>query len=116
MVPQHYQAARDHFGERQGIIESLVTYELASQEVGRHYLNLATRELGVNIDAALALGDMDYLGGDIEWLQGLIKSHGIPAEALETYLRTYYRIAQEQLDERGKPVLDWLSQVTDEQS
>jgi hypothetical protein len=59
---------------------------------------------------------MEYLGGSIEWLQGLIKSHGIPAEEMETYLRTYFRIAQEQLDERGKPVLDWLSKVIDEQS
>ena len=115
-LPEHYRQAQDHFGQRQGIIESLVTQELASQGISRDYLNMATHELGANIDAALALGDMEYLGGNIEWLQGLIKSHGIPAEELDTYLRTYFRIAQEQLDERGKPVLDWLSKVIDEQS
>jgi hypothetical protein len=59
---------------------------------------------------------MEYLGGDIEWLRGLIQSHGIPAEALEAYLRVYYRAAREQLDDRGKPIIDWLSKVLDEQA
>jgi hypothetical protein len=115
-VPERYHQAREHFGERQGIIESLVTHELASQQVGKQYLNMATHELGTNIDAALALGSMEYLGGDIEWLRGLIQSHGIPAEALEAYLRVYYRAAREQLDDRGKPIIDWLSKVLDEQA
>jgi hypothetical protein len=75
------------------------------------YLSLANAEFGLNIHAALTLGDMDYLGTDIEWVKGLLKNHRVPVEALHGYLSSYYQALKDNLDERGAPITAWLDRV-----
>jgi methanogenic corrinoid protein MtbC1 len=110
-VPEAYQQAREHFQERQSLIEAHVLQALNSTGYAHNRLALANRELGTNISAALALGDMDYLGTDIEWVTGLLRNHRLPNEALFEYLRVYYQTAVEQLDDRGQPITDWLGKL-----
>ena len=74
---------------------------------------MANRELGLNIGAALDLGNMAFLGTDIEWIDGLVKNYRMPAESLDAYLQAYYRAARDQLDERGEPIVAWLGSLID---
>jgi hypothetical protein len=70
---------------------------------------LANRALGLNINAALALGD--FPGTDIEWVTGLLGNYRLPIEALCDYLHTCQRATMEQLDERGQPIINRLGQL-----
>ncbi len=76
-------------------------------------LAIANTHLALNIMAALALGDMDFLGVDIEWVEGLLGNHQLPGEMLYDYLNIYRQAANAHLDERGAPVVDWLTRVVE---
>jgi DNA-binding transcriptional MerR regulator len=106
-IPELYRRARDHFQERQGLIEARVIQALRDH----NHLALANRELGLNIDAALALGDMAFLSTDVEWVAGLLRNYHLTAGALLGYLRAYHQAASQQLDERGRPITAWLGDL-----
>lgn len=113
-VPEAFRLARDHFRNRQGLIEAHVVQSLVEDGIPSNHLAMANRELGLNIAAALTLGDMGYLGADIDWVAGLIENYRMPPEMLRIYLQAYQRTAREQLDERGEPVVAWLRQLLHE--
>jgi DNA-binding transcriptional MerR regulator len=104
-----YRQARAHYMERQARIEATVGERAEAMGIQAPHLVMAHRELALNIEAGLTLGDMRFLGVDIEWVEGLLGYHCIPRQVLSRYLRTYHHAAQEHLDERGRPVLDWLA-------
>jgi DNA-binding transcriptional MerR regulator len=110
-VPDVHLRALEHFQERQSLIEARVIQSLNSNGYAHNHLAMASRELGLNIGAALALGDMDFLGTDIEWVTGLLGNYRFPVEALYGYLRAYHQAAADQLDERGQPILAWLDKL-----
>ena len=100
-----------HFQEHQSLIEARVIQALNSTDYAHNHLALAGRELGLNIGAALTLGDMDFLGTDIEWVTGLLGNYRLPVEALHSYLHAYHQAASDQLDERGQPIVTWLEKL-----
>jgi hypothetical protein len=110
-VSESYRRARDHYREREGLIEADMSAEARSMTVSPRYLAIANWHLAQNIDAALALGDMSYLGTDIEWVAGLLGNYDLPVEGLRSYLVAYHKAAKQHLDERGEPVVTWLDQV-----
>jgi methanogenic corrinoid protein MtbC1 len=112
-VPARYLEAGRHFRETQGLIEAQIVQSLAPAGIPSHHLAVANRELGLNIGAALDLGNMAFLGTDIEWIDGLVKNYRMPAESLDAYLQAYYRAARDQLDERGEPIVAWLGSLID---
>jgi DNA-binding transcriptional MerR regulator len=108
-LSEAYRQARVHYVERQPHIEATVGQRAEAIGVQTSHLVMAHRELAQNIVAGLTLGDMRFLGVDIEWVEGLLGHHRIPRQVLARYLQTYQHAAQEHLDERGRPVLDWLA-------
>ena len=74
-------------------------------------LSQANRSMGWDISAALSFGNLDYLGEEIAWVEGLLHNQGFPAEFLDRYLITYNEVLQEHLDSRGQPILEWLSKA-----
>jgi methanogenic corrinoid protein MtbC1 len=65
-----------------------------------------------DIIAALSLGDLSLVHLELEWVKNLIIHHGVSSEMLSEFLFSYYEAAQIHLDERGKPILDWLASIT----
>jgi DNA-binding transcriptional MerR regulator len=110
-VTERYTQARDHFRQQESLIQAQVAQAHRPIGLVPHHLALAHRELALNIGAALALGDMDFVGTDIDWLKGLLGNRGQPALLLRDYLITYHQAAKEHLDERGEPVVAWLDKV-----
>jgi DNA-binding transcriptional MerR regulator len=110
-VSESYRRARDHYREQEGLIEADMSREAPSMSVPPRYLATANWHLARNIDAALALGDMSYLGTDIEWVAGLLGNYSLPVEGLRSYLVAYHTAARQFLDARGEPVVTWLDQV-----
>jgi hypothetical protein len=106
-----YRQALEHYAEREGLIEAELGNSLNGAKLPARHLAIANRELSLGITAALALGDMSFMGTDIRWLEALLEHHDVPAGMLDDYLSAYHRAAQAQLDERGQPVVDWLAGV-----
>ena len=113
-ISEVYQHALPHFRERLGLIEVYVWESMDLSQGGRENLTIANTHLALNIMAALRLGEMDFLGVDIEWVEGLLGNHRLPSELLYDYLGVYRRAAKAHLDERGAPVIDWLGRVTEQ--
>ncbi len=109
---EQYEAALAHYRQRHLLIEG----ELRKDEmpfVPRNHQSMATQYLAQCVQAALALGDIRLLDGEIDWLRGLFSNYRVPVFALQQYLTLYDRAARIHLDERGQLVLDWLSFTID---
>jgi DNA-binding transcriptional MerR regulator len=110
-ISETYQHALVHFRERQGLIEAAVWGLTDPAGASRENLTIANTHLALNIMAALKLGDMRFLGVDIDWVEGLLGNHRLPRQLLYDYLDVYRQAAQAHLDERGAPVVEWLERV-----
>ncbi|HEX6384141.1 MAG TPA: MerR family transcriptional regulator [Anaerolineae bacterium] len=112
-ISEAYQQALDHFREQRAAIEADVHESAHVENLTAVELGNANDGLGDNIEAALTLGDMNFINANIEWLRGLLVNYHdrMPAETIKTYLEAYYEAAQEHLDERGQPILDWFEAV-----
>jgi methanogenic corrinoid protein MtbC1 len=110
-IPDLYRRALERFEARRSLIEVRAIQSLHSQGHGHNHLALANREMSMNIAAALALGGMDLIGTNIEWVTGLLKNHRLPAEALYTYVQAYRQAVVEELGEHGQPIIAWLDEV-----
>ena len=111
VIPEAFLQARDHFRRRESIIGAQLIQAHSSLGIPSHYISLANRELALNIEAALTLGNMTYLGSDLDWVGGLLGNLQIPASALTDYLAAYRQAVKEHLDEPGEPIVSWLGTV-----
>ena len=103
--------ALNHYRERQPAIEFALSSDLRESGILYASVAMASAKLAENIIAALRLGDIDYLGNDINWIAGLLEHHELPAGQLGLFLRTYHRVVSDHLDERGRPILDWFEHI-----
>jgi len=110
-VPLAYLQALEHYRERQVYIEAHLGQALERTGIDPEHLAIANAEMSRNIIAALTLGDMAFLGVEIEWIKGLLDNHRLPREPLDNYLQAYYEAAQNHLDERGQPIVRCLGQL-----
>jgi len=111
-LSEEFQHALGYFRERAGLIDSEIWQRLS--DTGLHHVGVAeaNRHMQRDIIAALTLGDLDFLGHNIHWLEGLMVNYRIEAEKLYIYLDAYYAAAQKHLAaEAGRPVLLWLEQL-----
>jgi DNA-binding transcriptional MerR regulator len=112
-VAEEYQQALAHFQDRLALIEAELFRALQDRQLLARHLTLANRELAVGVEDALALGDMEYLGTDLAWVEGLLHNREVGADDLRTFLEVYRGAAAKYLDKRGEPILAWLRKVTE---
>jgi DNA-binding transcriptional MerR regulator len=106
-----------HFRERQAAIEAGVWTRFEGFALPPRLLAAANDRFGRHIAAALALGNMEYLAADMEWIEGLLLHHvGLQPEQVEVYVGAYLAAARRVLDERGRPVLQWLAHLVGDQT
>lgn len=105
------KATLNHYRQQRGHIETKINTELQTQELDYEYIVLANQHIANDIEAALKLGDLAFIGGKLEWLRDLMVYRKVPPIALKTYLKTYLRTAKEVLDDRGQPIFLWLEKV-----
>jgi DNA-binding transcriptional MerR regulator len=110
-IPEACLRARDHFRGRESIIGAQLIQAHSPVGIAPPHVELANRELALNIEAALTLGSMAYLGADIDWVKGLLGNLEMPVGVLHDYLAAYRRAASEHLDEPGEPIVSWLGTV-----
>lgn len=114
-VSAEYEAAWTYFRERTGLVEAQVW-----QDFGRVYSNGNGEHTDVihyltrNILSALKLGDLNYIGSNLEWIEGMMINHNMPPELLHRFLVVYHQAAAKHLnDPAGRIIVEWLNDVVD---
>jgi methanogenic corrinoid protein MtbC1 len=107
-----YVMAHDHFRQHQAEIEAGVWQRLAERDVPARQLDTANRYMGLNIRSALQLGNMDFVGLDLVWIEELlVQYYEMPSTMVRRYLQVYYEAALEHLDQHGEIVVEWLGKL-----
>jgi hypothetical protein len=104
-----HQAALKDFQEQSPYIELAVRQRLSGQ-MPPGSLETANFNFTRDIQAALLLGDLNYAGQELDWIDGLLRNRGLPSEILASYLHVYFQAADDLLGDNGRPVVDWLQQ------
>ncbi len=108
---QHYQALT-HYRERQSLIEARVWELIKTENISHDHLAYANIQLARNIIAALTLGDIQLVGPNLTWIEGLLSNYQMPTEQLHHYLKAYYQATKLHLDKRGQMIVDWLAPLS----
>ena len=111
-VSDAYRQALPHYREQQGVIEAEIWHTMGQMDLPPNCLIDTNKHLAQGIAAALMLGDLNLLQADINWGKELLCHYQVPVEIAERYLQVYYRAARTHLDERGRPIVAWLAQLT----
>jgi len=102
--------ARSDFLSNRAALESDVWQALAGSQLDRQTVQELHETVGRGIDAALRFGDIDLVGGHLEWLRGLDEAYRPSHALLDRYLQAYYEAAEEHLGERGALIVEWLGE------
>jgi DNA-binding transcriptional MerR regulator/methylmalonyl-CoA mutase cobalamin-binding subunit len=107
-ISEAHRQALAHYHERQLLIEADLM-KLRPDFLQQNWPFIANRELARNIAAALTLGDISFLDDSIDWVAGMSRNGHVTAETMDGYLGVYLQAAKIHLDERGAPIVTWLS-------
>jgi methanogenic corrinoid protein MtbC1 len=99
--------ALDLFKKKRALIEIsiLQNAEMAALELQQMWS--ANLSLGNNLQAALELGDIEFLSVDLDWINKLLRPVPAAQVLLRNYLASYRRALQEHLGIAGKDIADW---------
>ena len=111
-ISETYTTALTQFKQQQSQIEAQLWQTFRQVDMPyAHFVN-ANMHMARNIISALILGDMNYIGTELDWLEQLFSNYQWPAEVLPHYLRAYHEAAKLYLNGSGRPVVEWLAQIT----
>jgi hypothetical protein len=108
---QATQRALAHYRARRTRIEATVWDAYETHDPPPTWLDETNRDLAQAITAALRLGDMGLLGGNMEWAAHLLTGYRLSPEALAAYLGAYRQAAEAHLESPAAMVVDWLGQL-----
>ncbi|MBX3013588.1 MAG: MerR family transcriptional regulator [Caldilineaceae bacterium] len=111
-LTQQYEEALFHFRQQQASIEAELWRTINSSGLSPTMLHKATFNFSRNITAALQLGNIDYLGVDLHWIQGLLTNHyQMPQAIVARYLASYLAAAEKILNSSGSILIQWLKRI-----
>jgi DNA-binding transcriptional MerR regulator/methylmalonyl-CoA mutase cobalamin-binding subunit len=108
-ISQEYLAAHQFFASRRAEIELSLRQHIQPLAVSPDSLMTGIVHLGNNIEAALQLGDMNYVSGEMEWVKSLVKAHDRPMSELTDFITSYANAVRQHINGSGRPIFDWLS-------
>ncbi len=107
-ISHEYELALAEFLEKQAQIDAYVWQVMSAQGMPHSHLSAAKHNFGRDLTAALTLGNLDYMGNDLNWIAGLLSYRQISPEALVLYITVYAEAARRSLTEPGRLIVDWL--------
>lgn len=111
-VSQPYLDAHSYFVGRSGMVEARTWQLLRESPIPQQDLKEANESMTRNITSALRLGDLAYIGANLEWIEGMMINYDLPFEHMQRFLEAYHQAAVDTLDApEGKLIIDWLATV-----
>ena len=109
-----YKQAKTHFQEQRGIIEANVWQALRDSNGLLDLLPYVNGYLARYINAALTLGDLNFLNEDMAWIEEMLRHYSLPDKLMQRYLEVYHEVVDSHLDQRGEPIVTWLASFIEE--
>ncbi len=106
--PQKNLAALVFFKSHRQQIEATLFEIIRKRRFKSDSIESSTQFLGDDIMAALQLGDLSLIDGEIEWVRSHLKSNNIPGHVLSTYMQLYADAVSQHINGAGKPIIEWL--------
>ena len=97
----------------QAEIGARVWQEISAKGAPSDQIAIANGNLTENIIAALELGDIAFIGHEIDWIKGFLENHGVPEEILTDYLVAYAEATEDIVGVEGKIITDYILEVID---
>lgn len=111
-VSAEYEEALQYFRLQQAAIEAHLWRNLAASGMSHSLLRKANISFSRDIIAALTLGNIDYMGVDLEWVQGLLTNHyQLPPLMVTRYLTAYLQAIEIYLHDQADILINWLRRV-----
>lgn len=104
-----YVAAHNAYEAKRPEIELTVKQWLAPLAIAPDDIKTGIHFLGENISAALQLGSMSYVSGEVDWLKTLLQAHAPHPEQLVHFMELYARAVDKNINGQGKPIFEWFS-------
>ena len=101
-------AAHQFFNAKRAEIELTLKKLVPPLAISPSGLVSGIHHLGDNIAAALQLGDMNYVSGEMDWLKTLMQAHDRPAAELVHFMQSYAEAVDRHINGSGRPITDWL--------
>ena len=101
-------AAHQFFTAKRAEIELTLKQLVPPLSVSPSGLSTGVAHLGDNIAAALQLGDMNFVSGEMDWLKTLMQLHNRPAAELVHFMQSYTEAVDRHINGSGRPIIDWL--------
>lgn len=108
VLSQPYAAAHQAFVSKRPQIEITVRESLEPLSISPEDIETGIHFLGENITAALQLGDMSHVSAELDWLQGLLRSHGSSDGQLAYFMQRYAGAIDKSINGQGKPIYEWI--------
>jgi hypothetical protein len=106
---QIYIAAHQAYVSRRPQIELTIRQTLEPLSISPEEIKTSIYFLGENITAALQLGDMSHVSTEIDWLKGLLQSHGSPEGQLLRFMQAYSEAVVRNINGQGQPIYEWFA-------
>ena len=108
VLSPEYELSLKSFSSRRSQVEASLEQHLSAQAGGAEYYIEAHKYMGDAVISALALGNMDYLDSEIEWLQTMLQGYHLSGDLLGAYLEVYALSVQKFLSGQAPPLEAWL--------
>ncbi|HMA07247.1 MAG TPA: hypothetical protein VKP68_05290, partial [Ramlibacter sp.] len=91
-------------------VEVVVRQRLAKQVNPDVDLAIANSYFGSALSASLELGNIAYLGADMDWIHFLLTRPRLPFDSPRLYLQAYTSAVRQVMGATGTAIADWLEQ------
>jgi DNA-binding transcriptional MerR regulator len=96
------------FIHNQPMIDMYTLAETIKIGIPVEFSTLAIQQLGNNLASALSLGDIEALGLEMAWIEGLLREHNQNVESLDSFLAIYAKSVDSAMGKEGQPISTWL--------
>ena len=100
--------ALDSFQNKLLSIEAQVMEKMQLEPSLKQFVQNVDFHFSRKIIAALIFGDLGLLERELIQMRELIQHFGFPIDALNHYLSAFSSILRNNLEDHGKPIIDWL--------
>jgi DNA-binding transcriptional MerR regulator len=107
-VNPEYLVTLEAFSETRGMIEMRLNEYLKKENITIGSLREANDHFGSGLSAALSLGGLGLLHGDLAWVNRMLKNRPDVQSSLKDYLKAYRQAVDSVMGKDGALITDWL--------
>jgi len=108
VVDEQDKRLSNSFNRNQPMIDVYALTETNKIGMPIEFSSIAVQQLGNNLGSALAMGSIEALSVEMEWITGLLSEHNQSAESLNSFLAVYAKSVDSAMGKEGQSISDWL--------